>query len=93
MLDDSFEALQETLERVKRYATAVSLHINATKTKVLCAQDSQQRQLFLEGVPLVGIAAFLNLGVKFLTTGQAVQEIDSPISSTRKTFNHLRVAV
>ncbi len=44
-LGDSFEAVQDALEGVERYATAVGLRINAAKTKVLFAQvaASQQR--------------------------------------------------
>ncbi len=51
LLGDSFEAGQDALVRVERYAVAVGLRINAAKTKVLSAQvaASQQRQLFLKG--------------------------------------------
>ncbi len=35
LLGDCFEAVQEALEGVERYATAVGLRINAAKTKVL----------------------------------------------------------
>ncbi len=38
LLGDSFEAVQDALEGVERYAAAVGLRINATKTKVLSAQ-------------------------------------------------------
>ncbi len=74
LLGDSFEAVQDALEGVERYAAAVGQRINATKTKVLSAQVAtlQQSQLFLEGVPLEKVAAFKYLVASFAATGQAV---------------------
>ncbi len=50
LLGESFKAVQEALEGVERYSAALSLRINALKTKVLHAQvaASQQGQLLLE---------------------------------------------
>ncbi len=51
LLDGSSEAVPEALDRV---VAAVSLRINATKTKFLSTQVAvtQQRQFFLDEVPL-----------------------------------------
>ncbi len=74
---------------------AVGLRINAAKTKVLSAQvaASQQRQLFLKVVPLEEVASFTHLGASFTATGQAEQEIESPINSARLAFNCLHTAL
>ncbi len=85
LLGDNFEAVQDALEGVERYAAAVGLRSNAAKTKVLPAQvaTSQQRQLFLEGVPREEVAACKYRGASFTATGQAVQAIESRNNSAR----------
>ncbi len=95
LLGDSFEAVQETLEGIERYAAAVGLRIDAAKTKVLSAQvaNSQQRQLFPEGVPLEEVAAFKYLGASFIASGQTVQGIESRINSVQMAFNRLHTAM
>ncbi len=95
LLGDSFEAVRGALEGIERYTAAVGLRVNAAKTKVLSAQiaASQQKQLFLEGVPLEEVAAFKYLGASFNATGQAVQEIESRINSARMAFNRLHTAL
>ncbi len=95
LLGDGFEAVQDALEGVERYAVAVSLRINTAKTKVLSVQvtASQQRQLFPEGVPLEEVATFMYLGASFTATVQAVQVIESRINSARMAFNRLHTAL
>ncbi len=95
LLGDSSKAVQDALEGVERYAAPVGLRINVAKTKVLSAQvtASQQRQIFLEGVPLEEVAAFKYLGASFTATGEAVQEIKNRINSTRMAFNRLHTAL
>ncbi len=61
ILGDSYEAVQEVLNGVHRFAYAVGLRINATKTKVLSAQmsPSSRGTIILNGVPLEEVSSFI----------------------------------
>ncbi len=91
MLGDNYDAVQEMVNGVHRFANAVWLRINAAKTKLISAQMSplSRGTIILDGVPLEEVSSSKNLGAPFTATGQAVGEIAARINLARAAFNRL----
>ncbi len=84
--------MQGLLEAVNRHAAAVSMCINASKTKVMSALiiDEQRQAVLLDGEPLEDADKFKYLGPMFVANGQGTEEIRSRINPARSACYRLQ---
>ncbi len=88
ILSSSYSEIKGLLDAVNRHAAAVSMRINASKTKVMSAlvPDEQRQAVLLAGEPLGDVEKFKYLGSMFVANGQGTEEIRSRINLA--TFSH-----
>ncbi len=87
-LSKSYRGMQGLFKAVSRHGTAVSVHINASKTTAMAAliAGEQREAVLLEGEPLEDVDKFKYLGSMFVANAQGTEKI----KSTRFAFGSLK---